>query len=216
MEAAVTIWHIPLSGPATLDDLALLDSVERRRAERFLRDEDRWRYVQAHAAIRRILAAEIGRQPDNLHLVAGEHGKPALAGRDIHFNLSHSGDHAVLATSFVAEVGIDIETSATEVGRIAHLVLTEREMAAFSVLLPNEQEWAFLRIWTRKEALLKAVGCGLGRDPRSVEVGLGHAPMLELDGQRWRLRDFSLAPGVAGCLAADKEIAPVDIRPGAI
>lgn len=217
MEAAVTIWHIPLSGGAATGDLALLDDKERRRAERFLRDDDRWRYVRAHAAMRRILASETGRQPDNLAFLASEYGKPALADASIHFNLSHSGDHAVLATSFEAEVGIDIESHTTDTRRIANLVLTGREMEAFSSLPVLAQDAAFLRVWTRKEALLKAAGCGLALDPRRVEVGLGSVPETpELAGRRWVLRDFALVPGMSGCLAADKQIAPAAICSGAI
>lgn len=238
MAAIVTVWHIPLSEQPRADDLALLDVAERRRAERFLRDSDRWHYVRAHAAMRRILAAEIGCQPDRLVFIAGKHGKPALADENLRFNLSHSGDHAMLATSFDAEVGIDIEVRATDIHGIVNLVLTGREMEAFSVLPADRQEAAFLRIWTRKEALLKAVGCGLAVDPRSVEVGLAEVPETPiLAGQSWMLRDFTLAPGtgsgtgqptrfdksdrkaadtVAGCLAANREIAPVEICSGAI
>ena len=255
MEAAVTVWHIPLSEGPTVDDHALLDAAERRRAERFLREGDRRRYVRAHAAMRRILAQEAGCRPDRLVFVAGEYGKPALADGSVRFNLSHSGDHAVLATSFDVEVGIDIENRAIDTQRIAGLVLAEGEMKAFAALPPDEQEAAFLRAWTRKEAVLKAVGCGLTLDPCAVEVGLGCVPDTpELAGQRWTLCDFALALGLGpspvrfiepqreaafpanesrafasqaeapiwpdstlvGCLAANKKIAPVDIRSGAI
>lgn len=238
MQAAVTVWHIPLNGRPTADDHAVLDAAERRRAERFLRDIDRWRYVRAHAAMRRILAAEAGCQPSGLVFVAGEYGKPALADGGLHFNLSHAGDHAVLATSFDTEVGIDIESRAIDIVRIAGLVLTDREMKAFSALPADGQEAAFLRAWTRKEALLKAVGRGLSLDPRGVEVGLGNMPETpDLAGQSWMLRDFTLAPGtghpsirlhepdreaaaptnaLTGCLAANAKIAPCDIRYGAI
>ncbi len=196
MEAAVTIWHIPLSEEPTADDHALLDAVERRRAERFLREDDRRRYVRAHAAMRRILAQEAACRPERLVFVAGEYGKPALADGSVRFNLSHSGDHAVLATSFEVEVGVDIEIRAIDTQRIARLVLAEGEMKAFAALPADVQEAVFLRAWTRKEAVLKAVGCGLTLDPRNVEVGLGSVPETpELAGQRWTLCDFALAPG---------------------
>lgn len=238
MQAVVTVWHIPLRERPTADDLALLDAAERRRAERFLREADRWHYVRAHAAMRRILAAETGCQPDRLVFVANKYGKPALADGSLNFNLSHSGDHAVLATSLDAEVGIDIEGRTTDILGIARLVLSDREMEGFSALPAGGQEAAFLRAWTRKEALLKAVGCGLALDPCSVEVGLADVPETpDLAGQSWMLSDFTLAPGtglpsirflepgrkatvpanaLAGCLAANKKIAPVDIRFGAI
>ncbi|MCM5558983.1 4'-phosphopantetheinyl transferase superfamily protein [Pleomorphomonas sp. JP5] len=197
MEAAVTVWHIPLSQKPTADDHALLDATERRRAERFLREEDRQRYVRAHAAMRRILAQASGWRPDELVFVTGEYGKPALAGGSPCFNLSHSGDHAVLATSFEAEIGIDIEARATDTLRIAKLVLAEGEMEAFLAQPADARDAAFLRAWTRKEALLKALGCGLVLDPRSVEVGLGNEPSTpELAGQKWTLRDFALVPGL--------------------
>lgn len=236
MQTVVTVWHIPLGEQPMVDDLALLDAAERQRAERFLRNSDRWRYVRAHAAMRRVLAAETGCQPDKLVFVVGKYGKPALADGGLNFNLSHSGDHAVLATSLDAEVGIDIEVRATDIQGISRLVLTDRELESFSALPADGQEAAFLRAWTRKEALLKAVGSGLSVDPRSIEVGLADVPeMPDLAGQSWMLRDFTLAAptssdqptgsdapdrnaadAVAGCLAANKKIAPVEIRSGAI
>jgi 4'-phosphopantetheinyl transferase len=216
METAIRVWHIPLSVTATHAAWDLLDANERTKAERFVRDVDRNRYVGAHAGMRRILAAETGSRPTDLHFAVAAEGKPFLVGSALRFNLSHTGDHAVLAVSAGADVGIDIETTAPNADHIAHLVLSDRELAAYRRLAPSERETAFLRVWTRKEALLKAIGCGLLRDPRSVTVGVGElaadgSAAVELDGTIWHLRDFAIAPRTAGCVAANSQIPPISI-----
>jgi 4'-phosphopantetheinyl transferase len=217
-DAAVWLWHVPIRGDFPAESWGVLDSGERARADRFLRREDRCRFVESHAAMRRILADLTGGSAADLPLTVTEDGKPVLAASPLRFNLSHSGDHAVLAASFDAEVGVDVETSAAaDSDGIADLVMSAAEKRSYLARPPERRADAFLRLWTRKEAVLKAVGCGLLRDPRAVDVGLGGARDVrtEIDGRVWYLWDFILAPGVPGCLAADKPMTPVRIRTGA-
>jgi 4'-phosphopantetheinyl transferase len=218
-DAEVRLWHVPIRGgfPAAAWDV--LNPGERARADRFLRAEDRCRFVESHAAMRRILAGLTGRPAADLPLAAAADGKPILAGSALRFNLSQSGDHAVLAASFDAEVGVDVETSATaDADGIADLAMSDSEKRAYLALPPERRRDAFLRLWTRKEAVLKAAGCGLLGDLRAVEVGVAAfgAARAAFDGRIWHLRDFVLAPGAPGCVAADKPMAPVRIRTGAI
>lgn len=207
------VWLISLGRPATLEEWSLLDAVEQARANRFHRGADRDRYVLTHAACRRILGEAVGSRPADLVFSIAADGKPFLPGSPLHFNLSHSGEQAALAVSTSFEVGIDIETAPPDVDRIAHHVLSDAELAAYLVQPPLSRAAGFLRVWTRKEAVLKGVGCGLLRDLRSLTVGIEKATggnlTVEIDGGEWHLTDFILEQEMLGCLATAE-------RPGQI
>lgn len=115
--------------------------------------------------LRQVLAAYLGCAPDAVDIVQADHSsKPRLAGRELHFNWSHSRELAVVALARHLEVGVDLEFCDRKVHALA---LAERFFA------PEESAWlqrqpraqrtrAFLELWTGKEAVLKAVGRGLG------------------------------------------------------
>ncbi len=169
---SVHVWRMDL---AEENDGACLDAVERDRAARFVHTDDRRRFVAAHAGMRRILGAYLGVAPSAVDLVADANGKPALAAPGtLQFNLSHSKDLALLAVSTHAPVGVDIECVRPDLGEhdLARGVLSGAEFDAFKRVAPEQKAQAFVGCWTRKEALLKALGCGLRVDPGQVDVGL--------------------------------------------
>ncbi len=146
---------------------SVLDDEERVRAARYRFDEDRARSIVARASLREILARYLGRDAHALHFIAGEHGKPALADRELEFNVSHSGDLVALAFASATPVGIDIERERelNDANALARRFFSPAEAAA--VL---EDASRFFRIWTAKEALIKAVGAGLSLDLASFET----------------------------------------------
>lgn len=227
MGGAVEVWHIRLAAGSPDDmtladavrlDEALLDDQERARAARFHRPDDRTRYVIAHAALRRILARAMGCAAAGIRYGFGAGGKPLLPGSRLGFNLSHAGDDAVVAMVRDGEVGIDIEQAPDDADHLAGQILSADELAEYRRLPAADRPQAFARAWTRKEAVLKAVGCGLGRDQREVSVGLGVSGHAEsgavvIDGHRWHFRDFTLAGPMTGCLAANGPLPPITLRP---
>ncbi len=122
---------------------------EAERAARFKFDKDRTRWTEARSALRCILAGYLNAEPTSLEFSYGEHGKPAIAG--LEFNLSHSGDFAMIAVTENTPVGIDIERIRPDVD-IAKLLnrLGEKDLPATATELYSR--------WTRREASTKAVG----------------------------------------------------------
>ena len=172
-------WARPTAGTPAL--LALLDAGERGRCARFQRDDDRARYLAAHALARLVLAGQLGVPAPALafeavcrHCGAGDHGKPRLgiAGGGIEFSLSHSGARVVLALARDASIGVDVErlNAGRDFSALAPAVLSAAEQRAVAALPEAERAAAVLRYWTRKEALLKATGHGLGVAPGSLTV----------------------------------------------
>jgi len=189
--------------------LNLLDDAEKRRAERFRFVEDRLAYVAAHALLRLALSAAAGGDPGAWRFEAGLRGKPRLAAvhglADLRFNLSHTRGMVTVALARGAEVGVDVERRARR-GRL-DLELAESRFA------PEEAESLralsddasrrerFLRLWTLKEAFVKATGRGLSQplsefvvtlDPVSIHapVGLGRGLWY---GAEWSLNAYRLA-----------------------
>lgn len=117
------------------------------------------------AWLRPLLAAHVGCAPQRLHLRRGAHGKPYLAEpAAFEFNLSHSRGAALLGLSGRQAIGVDIETSRRErpVLELARRFFAASEADALSGIDAGGRQAAFLRLWSCKEAVVKADGRGIG------------------------------------------------------
>ena len=188
----------------------VLDEGERARAERFVVDQVKRRFVLSHAALRLILARRLGSDWRDIRYDTVANGKPCLAGAAagrLEFNMSHSGDLMVVAMSDDRPVGVDVEAwrPIDRVRGLAETILVARELTVFDGLSPDDASRVLLRLWTFKEAVVKALGLGLSVEPRSIALPdsvLGGDPGGELAfrGTRWRLHDLGAA-GYAAALA---------------
>ncbi len=171
---------------------------ERERASRFLRRDDADRYLSAHGALRLVLAGYLERDPLALTFGTAEHGKPFLDGSPIEFNLSHSGDIALIAVA-TCPVGVDVERlrPVLDLDDLAPRVCSPAEVAELAALAEPHRAHAFLAMWTRKEALAKAMGAGIGAILRD-----GSGAPREVRGA-WTLMDVGDLPGYAACVAAE-------------
>lgn len=172
----IDVYFIDVNVPRQVVDALseLLADGERERAGRYRFDDDRRRSIVARAATRRLLGRYLGADPRGLTIVEGEHGKPALASREIEFNASHSGDLVALAFASMTPVGIDIERQRTLRNPLA---LARRFFSAdeltFLTASADINE-AFFTVWTAKEAIVKANGRGIAAsDLRAFTVPFG-------------------------------------------
>jgi 4'-phosphopantetheinyl transferase len=122
------------------------------------------RYVVTRSLVRVVLADRLGVSARALRVSRTDTGKPVVSG-GVHFNVSHSGDLILLALSDSRAVGIDVERR-RDVERVTALRnrwLTEPERARMDRLIAGgaSPSDAFLRIWSVKEARLKALGVGI-------------------------------------------------------
>ena len=173
-EREVHLWRINLHGAPWPDTAAILDTSERDRAARFVFPRDRSRYLRAHHAVRVLLGAYLVVPPAVVRIVPDHHGKPMLNDRALEFNLSHSGDCALLAVSRAAEIGVDVEMRRLpqDARQLAKSVFSAAELETLSNVSDDALETAFFTCWTRKEAYLKALGIGLTANPATITVGL--------------------------------------------
>jgi 4'-phosphopantetheinyl transferase len=161
----VHLWRVDLSRDR--DGVSNLSSDERARLARYSSTRAGQRYQRARNGLRTLLGAYLQQPPRELVFRYGAHGKPSL-GKDsaLQFNLSHSGDVAVLAVAgaSLGEVGVDIERlrDDVDVARVATRAFAPAEDAWLRALplSHDERVSAFFVCWTRHEACLKARGTG--------------------------------------------------------
>jgi 4'-phosphopantetheinyl transferase len=170
---------------------ALLSDDEMSRADRFHFERDRRRFVVARATLRRVLAACTGIPAAVLPITTGEFGKPALdpGCGPIHFNLAHSEDRALIAVSRDSRIGVDLEAIDHEsrLPELARSIAAPAELAQLAGLADEAaRSRALLRLWTAKEAFLKAIGTGLQIAPGRLEVSASvREGSYELGTVRW-------------------------------
>lgn len=151
----VDLWTVSLTTPAP----SQLPDDEKQRAARFKFEEDRVRWIRARSSLRLILSRYVGDDPFRIAFEYGPHGKPALPPiNDVQFNLSHSGDWAMIAVTHGVPVGVDIERIRPGLD-MAPLLERLGETS-----LPRESGDLY-RVWTRREARVKAEGGALFEKP---------------------------------------------------
>ncbi len=171
---ALHVWRAELERPTGFSEASLSRS-ERDRAARFRFEADRVRWASARAILRALLGAYLDRDPRAIDLELGPGGKPeVVAGDDLEFNVSHSGDLALFAFTLGNPVGVDVELAgrARDHLAIAARVLGADEHARLAALPPELREREFLRSWVRHEAALKCRGDGLGSPARQEALTL--------------------------------------------
>lgn len=193
----VQVWAFSLNTPA--DDRTLSND-ERARATRLIMPEVRRRFVMGRARLRAILGQSIGVAPGELVFIYGEHGKPMLPGDPVYFNLTHSGDHALLALA-PRPVGIDLERvqSSPNLAQMVGMTFHADEAAAWNALPDEQKLLAFTRTWARKEAVVKAMGAGLGASQTFCIPVTDAERTIQL--ADWTIYDLPAAAGYVAALA---------------
>jgi 4'-phosphopantetheinyl transferase len=171
MPPSVDVWiahERQLDDPAVAARLvSLLAPDELERRDRMATESGQRQQLLARALQRAVLSRYVPRiAPRDWRFVRGESGRPSLAppfdAEGLNFNLAHTRGLVVMAVGRVAHIGIDVEALDKRVPMpVARRYFSEREVAALDALAPEDQPRRFLRLWTLKEAYLKAVGEGL-------------------------------------------------------
>ncbi|MBV6696013.1 4'-phosphopantetheinyl transferase superfamily protein [Kitasatospora aureofaciens] len=159
----------------------LLTDLEHQRAARFRKESGRLDFTAGHILVRLCAARLLGVPAAALTLAQqcpdcgrADHGKPFLPDRpDVHVSLSHT-QGVVAAAAGYEPVGVDVELAARggTLQGVAERVLTPAELAL--VVAAPEPDRAFLRLWVRKESLIKIGRAGMDS---LAEVDLSALPL---------------------------------------
>lgn len=195
---AMDLWKVSIQDflPA-IDQLQIvLSAEEKTRVERYHQNKDKIRFTIGRGMLRFILAAYLNVSPSSLAFSKSQYNKPILEGPDdLHFNASYAEDLILIGVAN-EPIGVDIEyiNRSLNYKELVGEVFTQTEKSLISSSLKGREE--FFKLWTRKEALLKAVGRGLGDDLKNfscldgTQTGTGLA-ILDND---WKIQSFIVDP----------------------
>ena len=202
----IDIWQYPLH-TEFIGATSILNEEELNRANRFHFIRHQRRFTVARAMLRCILARYLKMPPSELVFSYNKYGKPELVHDSLlQFNLSHSGDLALLAIGKEFPLGIDLEHfSARPYEGIGKNLFSSSELEGLHQVNTMLKPLAFFNIWSQKEAFIKACGLGLAYPTQKFDVSVlpstNQLCLDELHKKTWHLVSFmpQIACGAALC-----------------
>jgi 4'-phosphopantetheinyl transferase len=197
----IALHRVELSGAAP--DWLSADELE--RAGRFRVEHARRAFVACRSALRRVLGERLGVAPAALTFTLSAHGRPSVAGGRVSFNVSHSGEVGLIAVADgERRIGVDVEQvrTTTDIEALAERFFHPEEAAAIA-----GRRDAFFRCWTKKEAVVKAIGQGLSHPLETFVVDVDDdapAPVAGVEGLT--VAGLPVDVGYTAALAADGEL----------
>jgi 4'-phosphopantetheinyl transferase len=179
----------------------LLAPADLRRRERLRQAADRARLTTAAVLVRVVVGALAGMPPACVWIdrtcpgCGQQHGKPRVpALPDVHVSVSHSGSNVAVAVGRDGSLGIDVEQvgrfDTAELEALAACTLAPEERAELARQPATDRARAFTTYWTRKEAVVKATGDGIGVGLDRIVVSPPSSPPRLL---QWPGRDVSVS-----------------------
>lgn len=220
LNRSVHIWRISFSNfsneEAALNEL--LSNIELERASRFHFKIDSLRYKSTKAISKLVLSKILNATPRDLKFSLNKHGKPELLNneKNIHFNVSHSGDIGLIAVSDIGPIGIDVEIYRKKMltEKFARRFFSESEVKDYLALSDEQKEEGFFNCWTRKEAFIKALGLGLAMPLKDFDVSMAPNKEAKLkkirnineEPHKWILKNIPLFEDYAASFAIKSNI----------
>jgi 4'-phosphopantetheinyl transferase len=213
LSGAVHVWGAQIS--EQMRNLGyfteLLYQTELERASRYYHQKDKDRFIISRGILRHLLGKYSDRLPANLRFDTGSNKKPFLKNDNdngLYFNVTHSGNWILIAIAD-RETGIDMEKINPDFNyeEIVELIFTHPEIQHIRDSAPPPG--SFYKLWTRKEALAKALGLGL-TDDLKIYPSLDGTHDFELPGSSlnndWSVISFGLDESYVVSMANDPSI----------
>lgn len=163
-KSEVHIWKIPLDIPYSSYYYSILDGKERERLRKLRTYESYKQYLVCRYSIKNILSSYIGCLASECFISYTKRHKPFLENARIplKFNISHSKNLAVCVVTLDESIGVDLEfiRPIENLEGLSEYVLSRKERLLFYSMSKEGRLRFFYKIWTRKEAFLKACGDG--------------------------------------------------------
>lgn len=208
----VHIWTLALDDRAIREPVEhLLSPDERQRALRFRFEKHRAHFALTRATLRRLLASYLSVSPREISFCYSGHGKPGLSESPLEFNVSHTEGMAVFGFTRGRRIGVDLERirGDFQLDEVAERFFSAAERSALADLPAGERHTAFFRVWTRKEAYIKARGEGLSHPLDQFDVSVDDRARLTAtrpdasEAHRWQLENLSIGPEFAAAAAVE-------------
>lgn len=215
----IFLWSISPGGNATWlarSDI-LLSPAEDARARSYHFDRDREQFVAARRFLRYVLGQHLRRAPQLVDLCEAPGLKPtvepASKRNGLHFSLSRCKDDVLIGVTRHREIGVDIESirSLSDIDGLARSVFAPADLRTWNDSPADERLSLFFEAWTRKEALGKAMGIGIGGSPNSIHVSLAPipedrwSPAAPADtASKWLMSHIDVGAGERACVVIER------------
>jgi 4'-phosphopantetheinyl transferase len=197
-----------------------LSQEELRRYKCIRPETEKRTFLAAHISLRELLAAELAIDPCQVEYSYGVNGKPYLKNsQSLHFSLTHSQDKFAIAFSKSAPVGIDIELANRSFSpqKISNMLLSMEEIVEYKKKSIKDQRQYILERWVLKEALSKAIGCGMSRPVNDLNISCrnshysAESTWPEVN-DNWFLNKLELEDGVICGLAVSQAVLEIEVN----
>jgi len=207
-ENIVHVWYVSLAEIQTFFPIlqSTLSEDELTRAKSYYYKKDRNKFTMRRGFLRVLLSKYLTVDAKDIQFCYGDRGKPKIVngdtGKPVEFSISHSEDALLYAFTKKRDVGIDIEyvRPIPEMVKIVDDYFQNDEKNKFKVLPPHLQEEFFFKVWTRKEAFLKATGKGLNSLSSRLFSKTNNCQETL---KRWNVRNLIPFPGFSAACAVE-------------
>jgi 4'-phosphopantetheinyl transferase len=219
---SIHLWLLDISAANLLgtEDLHLVSADELARAENLA--EGKHAFLHTRIFMRKVLSHYTQLAPQDVIFSKQEFGKPVIGNSvtPIHFNLSHSGNYAVLAVSKSPCIGVDLELKRPRAyAKIAQRYFHPIEIAQLKNCSTEQIQHTFFGLWTLKEAFFKARGKGIaatglhniGFSLTPIPQAIFMADALKENINDWQFFHSDITPQLCVSVAS-KQSAPLSIR----
>jgi 4'-phosphopantetheinyl transferase len=213
-EHQVHVWQANMNALSvhSKDILKVLSADELERANKFKFPEDLGHFILRRYQLRFILSKYWGCQPHELMFRYNSCKKPFIyipEFKGLKFNMSFSGDLMVVGLSKNNEVGIDIE-KVSQMQDLENIAIENFSLQEVNFLNGTKDKTStFFKIWTRKEAFIKAIGNGMYYPLKSFSVNIDPAGRSEhlvifnhpMESGLWRTSEINTSDGYIASVA---------------
>jgi 4'-phosphopantetheinyl transferase len=203
----VDLWRINIAANQSniANFLSLLQPDEVARANRYLQEKDRTRFIISRATLRQILGKYTNQSAADLKFSIGTNKKPYIKGADIKYNVSHSADWVLIAIANT-NVGVDTE----KINPLFDFTsILEDNFSKAEIDFIGQSPQNFFLLWTRKEALTKATGQGLDENLKYMPCLDGLHPAdarVLITDKNWQIKSFKIDGMNWGSVALESKI----------
>lgn len=200
---ALQIFWVPVPRTLLSDELRpliqLLNADEKHVYSRYRVDHKRVEFLVGRALVKQAIGSWLGLNAEQVKITKNIYGKPfveeeLMKDRKIYFNLTNTSSFVCALFGRHEWIGIDAEYMQEGHLDVMNIVFTPQEVAfVLGHSDPQQRRQAFYRIWTRKEAIMKAEGLGFAMDPLSFQVP---TPEGIVDHGRYVISTFTPMEGI--------------------
>lgn len=154
-----------------LSSLDCFNKYDQLKATRVHDSEAKMTILTCYTMLRMIISKRLNINPIDISFVAGTNGKPKIKDDSLFFNISQTRDSFAFALSEHYCIGVDLEELNENLNYEPIIKrFFSRKECEYILETKRSSRYRFFLLWTRKEALLKAIGTGIVSHLSDIEV----------------------------------------------